>query len=32
MLIAFFFGYMRREKRWYYLAFALAGEIGRAHV
>lgn len=25
MLIAFFFGYMRREKRWYYLAFALAG-------
>ena len=25
MHIAFFFGYMRREKRWYYLAFALAG-------
>ena len=25
MLIAFFAGYTRREKRWYYLAFALAG-------
>ena len=25
MLIAFFTGYMWREKRWYYLAFALAG-------